>query len=221
MRCVRIGSTTAQIIFQVASLIPSLLASARIMAIIRSLHLCYPAVVERQWNWWYHGVTSAVCLSSLVTLAPGCVLAPFALADLRSFIGIVSSTPPGSRARSSLSALLRMQERAEARLANHTVGEGSVPDVQDSMLNQMSQMFGVSLAPAALQMENDAEEDEQLAMIGWTTRLIRRLKSGLRTRGVNIVGPPTNSSPGFSDRDSMQSPSVSAGVTRVRVPIST
>lgn len=181
------------------------------MAIIRSLHSCYPAVVERQWNWWYHGVTSAVCLSSLATLAPGSVLAPFALAELRSFINIVSSTPPGSRARSSLSALLRMQRRAEARTSNYNAGENSSPDNQDSMLAQMSQMFGVSITPAALEMENDSEEDEQLAMIGWTTRLIRRLKSGLRTRGVTIprsFGPPSHPSPGFSDKDSTQSPSV-------------
>jgi hypothetical protein len=140
-------------------------------------------------------------------MSPTCILSPFAMGELQSVVTMFSSTPPGSRPRNNLASVVRLQRTAEARLT------GKDP-AGDPMGSQMAEMFGY--APSILSSnEGTGEEDEQLAMIGWTTRLVRRLKSGFHERGVsipNIKGHPVQVSP-TSDPGSNAGPS-SVGVDR-------
>jgi hypothetical protein len=93
-----------------------------------------------------------------------------------------------------------MQRMAEARLT------GKDPAAA-TMGSQMAEMFGHDLPSVSSSNEGPMEEEEeqQLAMIGWKTRLVRRLKSGFHERGVsipNIKGHPVQISP----RDALQEP---------------
>ena len=72
-----------------------------------------------------------------------------------------------------------------------------------SMGSQMAEMFGHDIPSVSSSDGPVEEEEQQLAMIGWKTRLVRRLKSGFHERGVsipNIQGHPVQISP----RDALQ-----------------
>jgi len=166
------------------------------IAITRSLYSLYPAVAVRHWNFWYHMFTATVCLSSLISMAPSCILSPFAMGELESVVSLLASTPPGSRPRSNLAAVVRMVRMAEGRLT------GKDPAAA-SMGSQMAEMFGHDIPSVSSSDGPVEEEEQQLAMIGWKTRLVRRLKSGFHERGVsipNIQGHPVQISP----RDALQ-----------------
>ena len=61
-------------------------ANSSIVAITKSLHDTFTTVSYRNWNFYYHLHTSAVCFSTVVILRPTCFLAPFAMSELQTIV---------------------------------------------------------------------------------------------------------------------------------------
>lgn len=160
-----------------------------ITAIVQSLHNLYPAVTFRHWNFWYHLFTAAVCFSTVVLLAPRSLLSPFAISELQVIVDLFAQAPVGSRPRANLDALIKIQQKTQERF-----NAASAPS--QSLLDQMTSVFGVpSVGSSAPEETFDEGVDTHVAMMGWDTRLVRRLHAGAESRGVSIPrpGPPAHS----------------------------
>lgn len=95
------------------------------------------------------------------------------MGELRAIVTLVSELPSDSRPRSSLSSWSALLRAAEQRLSSGD-DAGNI------------KIFGT---PAGSELSIDEKPDEldSLAMIGWQTRLVRRLKSGYQERGIPPV----------------------------------
>jgi hypothetical protein len=159
------------------------LTRRRITAIVQSLHNLYPAVTFRHWNFWYHLFTAAVCFSTVVLLAPRSLLSPFAISELQVIVDLFAQAPVGSRPRANLDALIKIQQKTHERF-----NAASAPS--QSLLNQLTSVFGVpSVGSSAPDDTFDEDVDTHVAMMGWDTRLVRRLHAGAASRGVSIPRP--------------------------------
>ncbi|KAI5478846.1 hypothetical protein MNV49_004578 [Pseudohyphozyma bogoriensis] len=137
-------------------------------AILVSMRDLYPIVTSRHWNGYYHTFTAAVCFSTLVILSPSSPLAPIALRELASIVDIFSSTPAGSRPRENLGSLIKMQQRAQERFSAQSPPSTTV-------LHQLTSALGI--VDEFAEKEVTEEEEEHITMMGWDTRLVRRMRS--------------------------------------------
>ncbi|KAM0746825.1 hypothetical protein T439DRAFT_329514 [Meredithblackwellia eburnea MCA 4105] len=152
-------------------------------AILASLHKLYPLITIRRWDIYSHAFTAGVCFGTLVILAPKSHLAPFALHELGTLISLFDATTPASRPRDNLPSLLRIQQRAKERFS----AQVPPPKAAVDKISNALQIDGESL-----QEHGDGEnsEEEHIAMMGWDTRLVRRLKSGLEHPAISVHKGP-------------------------------
>ncbi|KAM0752607.1 hypothetical protein T439DRAFT_178902 [Meredithblackwellia eburnea MCA 4105] len=182
-----------------------------LVAILRSLCDLYPLITNRHWSYYYHCFSAAVCFNTLVILAPSSHLAPIALREISYIIDVFSTTPPGSRQRENLNALLRMQQRAQERFSAQSPPPTTV-------MHQISSALGLigDTAMSSVEPEEGEEGEEHVAMVGWNTRLVRRLKSGVAHsaksihKGSRLVGVSPDASSQTSNTGSVESPGIRA-----------
>lgn len=123
-------------------------------------------------------------MSTITILAPKCPFATFALLELEAIVLLFSSATEGSRPRSTLPSLIKFLERAKDRMAAEA-GDAQ-PSSGGSHFPAMANMFGAPAPGADVVDEARKEEDQDhLALLGWTTRLVKSLK-GKKRRGISI-----------------------------------
>jgi hypothetical protein len=123
-------------------------------------------------------------MSTITILAPRCPFATFALYELEAIISLFASAPEGSRPRSTLPALIKFLERGKERMTAES-GDSNPPGGGDHF-PAMASIFGAPAVGAEAVNEARKEEDQDhLALLGWTTRLVKSLK-GKKRRGISI-----------------------------------
>lgn len=155
-------------------------------------------------------------MSTITILAPRCPFATFALYELEAIISLFASAPEGSRPRSTLPALIKFLERGKERMAAESA-DAHLPGGGDHF-PAMASIFGAPPASADAADEARKEEDQDhLALLGWTTRLVKSLK-GKKRRGVSIshLVDASGSSNGEPSPDSNVDLAATAGL----IPIS-
>lgn len=124
-------------------------------------------------------------MSTITILAPRCPFATFALYELEAIISLFASAPEGSRPRSTLPALIKFLERGKERMAAAETTDSSLPGGGDHF-PAMASIFGAPTVGVNATDEARQEEDQDhLALLGWTTRLVKSLK-GKKRRGISI-----------------------------------
>ncbi|XEV01060.1 hypothetical protein FSHL1_006347 [Fusarium sambucinum] len=135
-----------------------------IISIVTDIHNRFPTVATRQWSFWYHVFGSALCLGTLVLRDPGNIMTQFALTQIDAAISLFTSllqhgaqTP---RYKSNLQWLLNLRTRALAKISSVSTSQRGNP--QGDVDEQRQSDSG------------DREDDEDVEMLGWRTRLIER-----------------------------------------------
>jgi hypothetical protein len=105
-------------------------------AITQSLTTLFPALAYRHWYFWHHAFGACTALSTIVIVRPTCFLAPFAMIEINTIVELFARAPPGSRPRTSLDSLIKIQRRAQERFNARTAPPNDV-------LNDMTATFGV------------------------------------------------------------------------------
>ncbi|UOH84813.1 hypothetical protein LQV05_001627 [Cryptococcus neoformans] len=130
----------------------------------------YLSVVERC-N--YHSFNSAVCMGTLILQTPHNPMATFALSQIDACITLYTSvvqSHASPRLAKNLQWLLRLRHRA------HTKMNQNPPD---------------AAAEAMASMHTSNEEDEDIELLGWRTRLIHRATRG--TQKATTISPMPSS----------------------------
>ncbi|KAJ4263378.1 hypothetical protein NW762_006197 [Fusarium torreyae] len=135
-----------------------------IISIVTDIHNRFPTVATRQWNFWYHVFGSALCLGTLVLRDPGNIMTKFALTQIDAAISLFTSllqhgaqTP---RYKSNLQWLLNLRTRALAKISSvSTSNRGNIQEDGDEEGQNNNE---------------DREDDEDVELLGWRTRLIER-----------------------------------------------
>ena len=152
---------------------------AIIIAIVNDIHMRFPAISARQWNFWFHVFGSALCLGTLVLRDPGSPMAAFVLAQIDAAIGLFTSlsqhgasTP---RYQRNLQWLQKLRARASAKM-----------DAASSDSQQRS---------AHTQRRESRDDGEDVNILGWRTRLIERVGQGQQTsKTVHVATTGTTTS---------------------------
>jgi hypothetical protein len=128
------------------------------------------------------------------------------MAEINTIVDLFAGAPPGSRPRTSLDSLIKIQRRAQERLNAKTAPPNNV-------LDDMTATFGV--VPPDPSTPGDDDEDKHIPMMGWDTRLVRMLKAGAQRGGVAISRSVPKSEVGKAKQTppNSASPSVSATAT--------
>ncbi|KAL4939489.1 hypothetical protein BDV06DRAFT_198793 [Aspergillus oleicola] len=195
-----------------------------ILAIVNDIHCRFLAVSTRQWNFWYHVFGSALCLGTLVLRDPCNPMAAFVLAQLDLAIDLFTSliqnganTPRYCR---NLQWLNKLRARVSSKISIASTPAGQQPDLNSNQHPQREHGSGPgpgtdSDRPATSQTqqgglrEHSEDEDEDVELLGWRTRLIERAGPGqdrqtIRTiplaattpNGTHVTNVVSNPSPG-------------------------
>nr|ODN85910.1 hypothetical protein L203_04409 [Cryptococcus depauperatus CBS 7841] len=138
-----------------------------IIQVVSDLYKLHPTIISRQWFFWYHLFTAAVCLGTLILKTPQFSLSPFALSRISQAVQVYSTL---IKQNSSLSMvqnhdwLLRLQQRAATKMTQ-AVSSGTSETL-------------------AVDCQGQDEDDREL--LGWKTRLIERAASSDST-AINIA----------------------------------
>lgn len=115
------------------------------------------------------------------------------MSELQTIVKLFQDAPAGSRPRQSLKSVLAIQKRAQERF------DAQVPP-PNNILSDMSAACGI---PSVESSTPDFDEgQEHVPMLGWDTRLVRRLRAGAQADEYTIPksGEPkrsTEPSPGM------------------------
>ncbi|KAL6364654.1 hypothetical protein LRP88_00624 [Fusarium phalaenopsidis] len=138
---------------------------AIIISIVTDIHTRFPAVTTRQWNFWYHVFGSALCLGTLVLRDPANVMANFALTQIDAAISLFTSLLQHGahplRYKRNLQWLLNLRTRALSKISSVSASQR-----------------GNSRRDTDAAGQNDGEDDEDVELLGWRTRLIERMGQG-------------------------------------------
>ncbi|KAK8846529.1 hypothetical protein IAR55_005615 [Kwoniella newhampshirensis] len=161
--------------------------------IVAELYRLHPTIIARQWFFWYHLFTAAVCLGTLILKNPQSVLATFALSQIDQAINVFSILIKQNTTPSMVQNhdwLIRLRQRAINKVHQAQAGAEESQPWSGSGDNQ-----------------NDEEEEEDRELLGWRTRLIERGATGAsvavnihasgRSSGT-VTSPPTSRSAGGS-----------------------
>ncbi|KAK9234666.1 hypothetical protein V1525DRAFT_391222 [Lipomyces kononenkoae] len=158
---------------------------AIIIAIVTDIHTRFPAVSIRQWHFYFHVFNSVLCLGTLVLRDPGNAMATFVLAQIDAAIGLFASliqhgasTP---RYHRNFQWLLKLRARASSKIS--MASNAKKVDLQrDVDADRQSKSRG------------DIEDDEDVELLGWRTRLIERAGKDHQTiRTIRFATAPTGS----------------------------
>ncbi|KAI0629194.1 hypothetical protein C8Q77DRAFT_1066223 [Trametes polyzona] len=143
---------------------PSVLAAyncaCSFVGLIRSLYSQHPGLTERMWFLFTHVFSCSIVLGSIATKCPGMALAPSALSNLDSALGLFNEVSGNARAAKVLPVLRKLKARALA------AKQGTSPHSLHSLQMNSPQSPTESLFVK--------EEDEELAALGGKTRLVSR-----------------------------------------------
>ncbi|KAK2600059.1 hypothetical protein QQS21_005223 [Conoideocrella luteorostrata] len=162
---------------------------AIIISIVTDIHARFPAVTTRQWNFWYHVFGSALCLGTLLLRDPGNVMASLVLTQIDAAINLFTSllqqganTP---RYRSNLQWLLKLRTRALSKIS----------EVSTLQRSNRQREASSGLHSNNGDESDHREEDEDVELLGWRTRLIERTGQGRRMtiRTIHFTETPTES----------------------------
>lgn len=152
------------------------------ITILMSVQTLYPTVTPRQWFFWYHASSAAVCMASLVISAPQSPLALFGWMNLQSVCNLFSSLATQSKSTmTSLTLLLKLREKASDAMSGRKASFIKAP----SPIARASHDSGLG---------NDGSDDEGESnnLIGLHTRLIERGNQGMARSRVfkgNVRSP--------------------------------
>ncbi|WOO86263.1 putative transcriptional regulatory protein [Vanrija pseudolonga] len=159
-----------------------------IVVIAASIYELFPQPAARHWWFWYHAFSAAVCMVTLVIKSPRNPLVPFGrkLVDtvIHLYTAVVGHRNSPMMAK-NLAFLQTLQNRMDAKIAQTTT-------------------LGLSSDVVA------EGEDDDVDLLGWTTRLIERQGTNLpRTRmQVTItqshIACPSISAPGIESGGEQQ-----------------
>ncbi|KAI8666838.1 Fungal-trans domain-containing protein [Fusarium keratoplasticum] len=145
---------------------------AIIISIVTDIHTRFPAVTTRQWNFWYHVFGSALCLGTLVLRDPANVMASFALTQIDAAISLFTSLLQHGahplRYKRNLQWLLNLRTRALSKIS-------SVSALQRGNSRRDTNAAGQNDGEDG---DRDREDDEDVELLGWRTRLIERMGQG-------------------------------------------
>ena len=144
--------------------------SSMVVAALTSLYSLSPLVSLRHWLFWTHGFSAAMVLGAVLVVSPGCALAPMVMEDLNrmvEMIPVLRAHLPREHIRRDVEWLSKLRQRArvsvEAWKSRHVAGE----------------------APP---IDHGAAAGEELKLLGWRTRLIRR-RAGVPFLPADTTGP--------------------------------
>ncbi|KAK4684896.1 hypothetical protein P7C73_g5268, partial [Tremellales sp. Uapishka_1] len=133
-----------------------------IVSIVTSIHSVYPSLAYRHWFFAYHASSAAVCMASLVIVAPRSPLALLGWNHLQTVCDLFTSLAPGSESTTnSLTLLLRLRETAFSKLN----GRWEFSEAQARLVDDIG---------SAPEKQEEAEEHPSLLM-GLHTRLVDRM----------------------------------------------
>ncbi|WVQ76376.1 hypothetical protein IAR50_006041 [Cryptococcus sp. DSM 104548] len=141
-----------------------------IVQVVSDLYRLHPTIISRQWFFWYHLFTAAVCLGTLILKNPQSALATFALCQIEQAIHVYSILIKQNNSPSMVQNhewLVRLHQRSAKKMAQTSSADGSgggPNDWKDDVAGQ---------------------EEEDRELLGWKTRLIARGASGAH-KGINI-----------------------------------
>nr|KIR83485.1 hypothetical protein I308_06147 [Cryptococcus tetragattii IND107] len=144
-----------------------------IIQLVSAIYALHPYICARHWFLWYHAFNSAVCMGTLILQTPHNPMATFALSQIDASITLYTSvvqSHASPRLAKNLQWLLRLRHRA------HTKMNQNPPDAEVE-------------AMAAMHTSN--EEDEDIELLGWRTRLIHRATKG--TQKATTISPMAGS----------------------------
>ncbi|KAK4937550.1 hypothetical protein LTR10_021842 [Elasticomyces elasticus] len=157
---------------------------AVILAIVNDIHMRFPAVSVRQWNFWFHVYNSALCLGTLVLRNPGNAMATFAFEQIDAAICLFTSlTHHGGRTphyQRNLQWLQKLRARASSKISA----------ISTAQKDGLSQNDGLAQRTGS----EDREDAEDIELLGWRTRLIERAGQGRPTVStIRLLATPTGS----------------------------
>ncbi|OWZ37418.1 hypothetical protein C347_00109 [Cryptococcus neoformans AD2-60a] len=144
-----------------------------IIQLVSTIYALHPYISARHWFLWYHSFNSAVCMGTLILQTPHNPMATFALSQIDACIALYTSvvqSHASPRLAKNLQWLLRLRHRA------HTKMNQNPPD---------------AAAEAMASMHTSNEEDEDIELLGWRTRLIHRATRG--TQKATTISPMPSS----------------------------
>ncbi|KAL4970486.1 fungal specific transcription factor domain-containing protein [Aspergillus stella-maris] len=180
---------------------------AMILAIVNDIHCRFPAVGTRQWNFWYHVFGSALCLGTLVLRDPGNPMATFVLAQLDLAIDLFTSliqnganTPRYCRnlqwlnkLRSKVSSKISLASTPAGQQPSTTINQREPGSSHDHVTT--SERPGTGQRQQEAPREHSEDEDEDVELLGWRTRLIERAGPGQdrhKIRTISIAATTPN-----------------------------
>ncbi|KAF4556666.1 Fungal specific transcription factor domain-containing protein 57 [Elsinoe fawcettii] len=135
---------------------------AVIIALVADVQSRFPNVSTRQWNLWYHVFGSAICLGTLLLKDPGNAISSFVLAQIDSAVALFNSLIEHgggtSRYRANLAWLTKLRDRAMTKMQAAASGQRS----------------DTHTGASANQTDETQQENEDIELVGWRTRLIER-----------------------------------------------
>ncbi|KAE8543300.1 hypothetical protein D1P53_000002 [Cryptococcus gattii VGV] len=147
-----------------------------IIQVVSDLYKLHPTIISRQWFFWYHLFTAAVCLGTLILKNPQSALATFALSQIEQAIHVYSVLIKQNNSPSMVQNhdwLLRLQQRGARKIA------------QAAGMGGANLSSGVGSGSGGGEADAGGQEEEDRELLGWKTRLIERAGSGVHT-AVNI-----------------------------------
>ncbi|ODN75930.1 hypothetical protein L202_05915 [Cryptococcus amylolentus CBS 6039] len=145
-----------------------------IIQVVSDLYRLHPTIISRQWFFWYHLFTAAVCLGTLILKNPQSALAAFALSQIEQAIHVYSTLIKQNNSPSMVQNhdwLVRLHQRSAKKIAQTcaTAGNGTGPHTWKD--------------------DEQGQEEEDRELLGWKTRLIERAASGAH-KAINIPSKP-------------------------------
>ncbi|KAM0746216.1 hypothetical protein T439DRAFT_140567 [Meredithblackwellia eburnea MCA 4105] len=132
-----------------------------IVTVAANVAILYPQAGARHWWIWYHCLNSAASMGTLVLKDPHNLMVPVAVSVVDSAISSYTSivwTRKSPRMVNNLKWLVKLREKMTTRLSQATSP-------------------GTGLAPPG----NGEEEEDDVELLGWRTRLIERVGKGVQT----------------------------------------
>ncbi|WVQ83747.1 hypothetical protein IAT38_005891 [Cryptococcus sp. DSM 104549] len=139
-----------------------------IIQVVADLYKLHPTIISRQWFFWYHLFTAAVCLGTLILKNPQTGLANFALSQIEQAITVYS--------------VLIKQNNSPSMVQNHDW----LRRLQQRAAKKIAQASGAGIGERQMEGDDQGQEEEDRELLGWKTRLIERAASGVHT-AVNIT----------------------------------
>ncbi|GFZ52287.1 hypothetical protein JCM24511_10060 [Saitozyma sp. JCM 24511] len=131
-----------------------------IIQIVSTLYALHPNVACRHWYLWYHAFNAAVCMGTLILQSPQNALTPFALAQIDTAISLYTTAVQARvspRMVKNLQWLFRLRQRAQERISR------------------------AQALPGSNREDPPSEDEDDIELIGWRTRLIQRAAKGTQT----------------------------------------